>query len=216
MLLILDPQAPEELLEAVLDEVRTLGWTPAVSRGEEQIAVALDGPGDPARLEAAMARLREVDVVPVMSTKQWGRLRARRRFLAATASGLGVLTAIGAGLPLLGYLTPARDAVSDRVLQRAARVDELEEYGAKQLDLHGRPVMLIRMNGERFYAVSAVCTYMSVCRLEWQEDRRQLVCPCHGGAFDVYGNVVQGPASVPLRTWPVRRVGGDVYIDRLG
>jgi Rieske Fe-S protein len=109
-----------------------------------------------------------------------------------------------------------RGWISDRVMQRAARTDELEEFSAKRLQLLGRPVYLVRLDANRYFALSAVCTHMNICQLEWNEDRRQLVCPCHGGAFDVYGNVVQGPPSIPLRTWPVEQLGEDIFIDRLG
>ncbi|MBI5362538.1 MAG: Rieske 2Fe-2S domain-containing protein, partial [Planctomycetes bacterium] len=65
-------------------------------------------------------------------------------------------------------------------------------------------------------ALSAICTHINTCQLDWHEDRRQLVCPCHGGAFDVHGNVVQGPPSIPLATFPVERVGDELFVRREG
>ena len=75
---------------------------------------------------------------------------------------------------------------------------------------------LIRLAGDRWFALSAICTHMQICQLEWDEDRGQLVCPCHGGAFDVYGNVVQGPPSIPLRSYDVERLEDEVYVRREG
>jgi Rieske Fe-S protein len=75
-------------------------------------------------------------------------------------------------------------------------------------------MLLLRDESGRFYATSAICTHMNVCHLEWNEKRALLECPCHGGAFDVHGNVVRGPASVPLPTYPVEQLHGDLYLRR--
>jgi Rieske Fe-S protein len=125
-----------------------------------------------------------------------------------------VLTAMGAALPVTGFLLPPRGMLSDRSLIPAGKRSDLAEQSARHVEVLGHPVLLVHLEGERFFALSAVCTHMNTCRLEWNRDRRQLVCPCHGGAFDVYGNVVQGPPSIPLRTYEVDQVGEDLVIRR--
>jgi Rieske Fe-S protein len=134
--------------------------------------------------------------------------------MGGLVGGLGLLTAMGAALPVVGFLLPPRGMLSDRNLIPAGKQSDLAEESARAVEVLGHPVLLVRLDGERFYALSAVCTHMNVCRLEWNKERRQLVCPCHGGAFDVYGNVVQGPPSIPLRTYEVDLVGEDVLIRR--
>jgi Rieske Fe-S protein len=214
MILILAPDCPEATLDAILKEAARLGWNCDVSRGKEQIAVGLTGDGDPRALEDALARRPEVDVLPILSREGYQRAINRRRMMGGLVGGLGLLTAMGAALPVVGFLLPPHGVLSDRNLIPAGSVSDLPEQGARSVEVLGHPVLLVRLEGERFFAVSAVCTHMNICRLEWNKERRQLVCPCHGGAFDVYGNVVQGPPSIPLRTYEVDVVDQDVLIRR--
>lgn len=216
MILILSHDCPAPLLDDVVRECERLGWRCSVSRGSEQTLVTLEGSGDPDKLDAAFRDRPEVDVLPILSHREYRYLRARRRMLAGLAGGLGALTALGAGLPIAGFLMPPKGAVSDRNLVRVAGKDDVKERSGKKVTLLGKPVILVRMERERWFALSAICTHMNICQLDWNEERRELVCPCHGGAFDVYGNVVQGPPSIPLATYPVERVGDELFVRREG
>lgn len=214
MILILARDVAPQLLEEVVRDAERLGWRCEVSRGEEQVVVALSGSGDSDALEAAMRKRPEVDVLPILDSGELKSLRQRRRLLAGLAGGLGALAAAGAGIPVVGFLLPPKGAFEDRGLVRAGSPEEILEHEAKKVIVLGRPVLVVRMEGERFFALSAICTHMDICHLEWSGERRELVCPCHGGAFDVYGNVVHGPPSIPLATYPIERIGSDLYIRR--
>lgn len=214
MILILAHDCPATQLDLVVREAERLGWRCEVSRGSEQTVVSLSGSGDSAALETALRGQSDLDVLPLLSQREYRYLRSRRRLLAGMATGLGALTAVGGGLPVLGFLMPPRGVVSDRNLVRAAAQGEVRERGAKKVVLLGQPVILVHLEHERWFALSAICTHMNTCQLDWVEERRELVCPCHGGAFDLYGNVVQGPPSVPLRSFGVERIGEDVFLRR--
>lgn len=208
--------ADEDLLGQVGRAVEQLGYEWEMSRGEEQVVFALSGHGDPEELEEALLRLPGVDLIPILSGKDYWRIRARRRFMTGLSSGLGLLIAVGAGVPIVGFLLPPKESLSAPSLVHAANVDQIPENAAKLVRLYGKPVLLVRAGGERYFALSAICTHMAICQLDWDQERHQLICPCHGGAFDVYGNVVQGPAAVPLATYPVERLGENLYIRREG
>jgi len=214
MILILAHDCPSETLDAILRDCERLGWRCEVSRGREQIAVGLSGPGNVRALEEALARRPEVDVLPILDREEYRRGINRRRMMGGLVGGLGMLTALGAGLPVVGFLLPPRGMLSDRSLIPAGKQSDLAQQSAHHVEVLGNPVLVVRLEDQRFYALSAVCTHMNICRLDWDRERRQLVCPCHGGAFDVYGNVVQGPPSIPLRTFPVDLIGDELYIRR--
>ncbi|MCC7011235.1 MAG: Rieske 2Fe-2S domain-containing protein [Planctomycetes bacterium] len=216
MILVLDPLASDTLVADVLRKAEQLGWRGEISRGEDQTVIGLTGDGDPARLEEALAAHSDVDVVPVLSRHDYQRLRVRRRLMTGLASGLGLLTAMGVAVPVVGFLLPPKGMLGDHDFVKVATETEMAERASKVVTLFGRTMLLIRGEAGRYFAVNAICTHMSVCRLEWREDRKLLVCPCHGGAFDVYGNVVQGPPSIPLETYAVEKVASDLYLRREG
>jgi Rieske Fe-S protein len=214
MILVLGNDCPAATLDALVADVERLGFRCALSRGQEEIVVALSGSGDGAALERLLERHAEVDVIPILAPRDYARLRTRRRMMAGLVAGLGVLTAGAAGVPLVGFLLPPKGVRADRDLVRAGTKEEIEELSARRMTVLGRPVLLVRLEHGRFFALSAVCTHMATCRLEWEAERRQLVCPCHGGAFDVHGNVVQGPPSIPLASYPVEEIRGEIFVRR--
>jgi Rieske Fe-S protein len=59
-------------------------------------------------------------------------------------------------------------------------------------------------------AHTAVCTHMQ-CLV--QAAGAELHCPCHGSRYDAFtGEVLNGPATRPLRAWPVTVSGDEVRL----
>jgi Rieske Fe-S protein len=63
------------------------------------------------------------------------------------------------------------------------------------------PLAIARDGEDRFLAVRAMCTHMA-CILRFNSLNQTLDCPCHGSTFETDGRVINGPATVPLRTLP--------------
>jgi cytochrome b6-f complex iron-sulfur subunit len=61
----------------------------------------------------------------------------------------------------------------------------------------GYPNILLKKNDGSFIALSMLCTHVC-CQLTYDSNGNQLYCQCHGSLFDLNGNVVQGPAVIPL------------------
>jgi len=54
-------------------------------------------------------------------------------------------------------------------------------------------VIVIRLNSTTFEALSATCTHAG-CTVGYNASRQTLVCPCHGGTYNVTtGAVISGP-----------------------
>ena len=63
-------------------------------------------------------------------------------------------------------------------------------------------VFLVR-DGDGVKALSATCTHLG-CQVRWERERKQFLCPCHGGVYDVQGRVLDGPPPRPLDSVDVR------------
>lgn len=65
-----------------------------------------------------------------------------------------------------------------------------------------------------FYALWARCTHLG-CTPNWFPDQNRFKCPCHGSNFNPGGDVIAGPAPIPLwRTKVEVTSAGDLIIDK--
>ncbi len=71
----------------------------------------------------------------------------------------------------------------------------------------GRPMAVTRPDASTVLALSAICTHQG-CTV--QPAGGELDCPCHGSTFDLHGDNTGGPAPVPLPSFPVKVVDGNV------
>jgi nitrite reductase/ring-hydroxylating ferredoxin subunit len=212
MFVILPADASPQLVDSVCSRAALRGWQPEVSSGAEQTIVALAGHGDRLGLEQDLAGQADLELVPILSGREYWKQRLVRRVVGWLAAGLGLLTALALMLPAFGFLVPPKRPTAGADMSRAALVRELPENSSRIVRFRGRPVLVVRHGPERYFALSAICTHMEDCQLEWDRERSQIVCPCHGCIFDLYGNVAQGPASVPLQRFGIERDGERVFL----
>ncbi len=64
-----------------------------------------------------------------------------------------------------------------------------------------------------FIAVWRICTH-GACDVTWEAEARALICPCHESRFAEDGQVLVGPATEPLASFPATRVLDSVWIYR--
>jgi Rieske Fe-S protein len=72
------------------------------------------------------------------------------------------------------------------------------------------PAILVRLAGDRIYAMSQKCTHLS-CVVYYEADTRRMICPCHEGVFDVRGRVLEGPPQRPLGRIDVEVRDGTIW-----
>ncbi|RLA54340.1 MAG: hypothetical protein DRR42_02160 [Gammaproteobacteria bacterium] len=63
-------------------------------------------------------------------------------------------------------------------------------------------------------AYSAICTHTGCIVEGWSEDKKQMICPCHGSTYDAANsaNVVKGPAPKPLAILPLTVKTGSIEV----
>ncbi len=138
---------------------------------------------------------------------------SRRGFLVRVSQaflGLWGVSALGA---VFAYLRPPASSegrAAERVVHAGA-LDDLQ-VGDGHLVRHGpSPFYVVRTAPDRVIALSAVCTHMR-CIIDYDSDRKQMVCPCHNGRFDLAGTVLAGPPPRALPGYTVSVRNGQVYV----
>ncbi len=93
------------------------------------------------------------------------------------------------------------------------RVDELPEVGTAKADVYGHPICLAHTDDGSIYAVDDTCTHANVSLSEGELDGCDIECWLHGSRFDLRtGEPDCLPATVPVATYPVALVDGDVVV----
>jgi cytochrome b6-f complex iron-sulfur subunit len=66
--------------------------------------------------------------------------------------------------------------------------------------------VLVINTGGGFTALQSNCTHQG-CTVGYNESSNRIVCPCHGGTYDINGNVVSGPPPAALHKYSVTQSG---------
>lgn len=62
-----------------------------------------------------------------------------------------------------------------------------------------------RDNQDILHIVDITCTHLG-CKLNWNQLEKTWDCPCHGSRFSIDGDILEGPANIPLKKY-----GDDTY-----
>lgn len=142
------------------------------------------------------------------------RIFTRRDLLDLALVTTGALAAAAVLGPVGVFLNAEVEDRTPRGEVRVGSLDALPVNSAVSRVIDGEEFLVIRREENQLHAVSATCTHSDVCLVKWDPARAQLVCPCHRGAFDVYGNVVAGPPPRPLASREVVVREGTIYLRR--
>jgi 3-phenylpropionate/trans-cinnamate dioxygenase ferredoxin subunit len=99
-------------------------------------------------------------------------------------------------------------------LVKACKSDALQPGEALRLNL-SPPVALFRLV-EGFYAVDDTCTHAQASLAAGDIDVEECTveCPYHASLFDIRsGHVLSFPASKPVKTYPVKVIDEEVFVD---
>lgn len=101
---------------------------------------------------------------------------------------------------------------ADLVFQPVTSVAVLAPGQMLPVTVAGVPVLLANLGGQ-FYAVEDDCTHQKCALSDGFLEDALIICPCHGGSFDLRtGAAVDLPSRVALRTYPVRVHDGRVHV----
>jgi len=72
-------------------------------------------------------------------------------------------------------------------------------------------ILIIRSGASTFTALSAICTHQG-CTVGYNSSAKDIVCPCHGGVYNITGAVVSGPPPSSLTSYTVTQSGNIITI----
>ncbi|QWU15956.1 Glycine/D-amino acid oxidase [Paenibacillus sophorae] len=91
----------------------------------------------------------------------------------------------------------AKELITGKMEFTLKKIDDLglDEGGIVRHD--GKRVGAYRDSEGGVHLVDRTCTHMG-CECEWNESERSWDCPCHGSRYSYDGEVIEGPATLPL------------------
>ncbi len=118
----------------------------------------------------------------------------RRRILEA-AWGTFALVFVGSMGAVVRFLFPTVLYEPPSTF-KAGRIEDYREGHVSTRWMKEHKVFVVRRAG-KLYGVDATCTHLG-CTTNWFNEEGLFKCPCHGSNFNLDGDVVAGPAPVPL------------------
>lgn len=149
---------------------------------------------------------------------------SRRHFL-----GLGIGVIAASVIASLGWsgtryaLTPALAKKSSSTAVNLGSVDSFTvnepqdaSYDATVVDgwyvqSEKKAAWVVKKSADKFDVFDPHCTHLG-CAYHWDKDSKSFKCPCHGGVFDINGNVLAGPPPRPLIKLNYRIQDGQLFI----
>jgi cytochrome b6-f complex iron-sulfur subunit len=136
--------------------------------------------------------------------------RSRRDFVANIILGTGTILGLGSlAYRFLEYLYPVIPPV--KLIEVAAGTpDDIPQDGVRLVQSPQGPVLLEKANNE-VRAFSGICTHLG-CTVQWHQEEKKFICPCHQGIYDFDGHVQSGPPPRPLEKLSVKLRDGQVFV----
>jgi nitrite reductase/ring-hydroxylating ferredoxin subunit len=213
MLIVCKPDLPEADFQRVARRIEGFSFPLRWARRAGRLVLLLE------RARADQEEVRELVADPAIdyvladpSEREIARTFARRDLLDFALASTGALVAAALLGPLALYLGAPAGGRTTRGDVQLGKADLIPVGGARTKLVHGEEYLVVRPDERRFVALSATCPHSNVCLVEWDPKRRQVICPCHRGVFDLQGNVISGPPPAPLRRREVDVRDGQIYV----
>ncbi|MHB1651362.1 MAG: Rieske 2Fe-2S domain-containing protein [Desulfitobacteriaceae bacterium] len=143
---------------------------------------------------------------------------SRRRFLSLGVGSVGALVALSYVGLTVDFLNPP--PANAEPLQDVGKVSDFTEGEPKLVSYKGNGieegVYVVNLGSEGWQALDFHCTHLQ-CAVNWVSTAKRFMCPCHGGVYDLKGNVLSGPPPKPLPRRVIQVQGDSIRVGgRLG
>ena len=165
------------------------------------LPVKIDGVAD-----ASVAFCRQRSDV---AQNQGGPEVGRRGFLGYVVGGIGAAIAAAVAVPVIGYFFSPASQKTKPLVTPIGNTSEIPIGVPTRLTYEQRvcdgwyvttlskAAWVVTTDGRNFVAYDPRCTHLN-CPYYWDDQKKEFLCPCHSGRFDINGSVLGGPPPRPL------------------
>lgn len=138
---------------------------------------------------------------------------SRRSFINKLWKGLGIFAAIEFSAVIFGFLFSGKRSESNYIPKQLINAGTVNSFKPNSVTVFrsGR-FYLTRLEDGGFIALSFRCTHLG-CSVEWEEENKRFICPCHSSAFAMNGDVQNPPAPKALSYYPIIIENGNIKVD---
>jgi cytochrome b6-f complex iron-sulfur subunit len=142
----------------------------------------------------------------------------RREFIKKALYGILALLGLGFLFSGSAVLTPSRPRDRDLAYFPLVPEEQVPRLGVKKAELaftiagkERRARVFIVSSADDLNVLSATCSHLG-CLVNYQREKKEFLCPCHGGRYDLKGKNIAGPPPAPLTRLPHRIENGVVLV----
>jgi cytochrome b6-f complex iron-sulfur subunit len=141
------------------------------------------------------------------------KIESRRAFLKKWWMGLGILAGAEFLGVVTGFLFSGKGKNKETEAKKLIETGPVDSFKPNSVTpFRGGRFFLARLEDGGFIAISLRCTHLG-CSINWEEDKKRFICPCHASAFNIKGDVLNPPAPKALDYYPVIIENGVVKVD---
>ena len=143
---------------------------------------------------------------------------SRRDFIKKALTGVLVLLGFGYLVPAATIVAPVKSRDKELAYFPLLAEEEIPRVGVKKAELtfavqgkerKARVFIVSSPDGPDVF--SATCSHLG-CLVNYHKEKREFVCPCHGGRYDLTGRNIAGPPPAPLTRFPLKIEDGKLFI----
>jgi Rieske Fe-S protein len=140
---------------------------------------------------------------------------SRRDFVKVTTGAIGGIISAAIGVPIIGYLIdPALRAGAKEAWIPIGKLADIpvnvpSPFSFTRTQVNGWERTGVNFGGyvirksedpKDILILSSRCTHLG-CTVNWHEDAKEFICPCHDAKFSREGLVLGGPPPKPLNQY---------------
>jgi cytochrome b6-f complex iron-sulfur subunit len=142
----------------------------------------------------------------------------RREFIKKAITGALVLLGLGYLVPAVKLFAPVKSRDKELVFFPLIAEDDIPRSGVKKAELafivagkERKSRVFIVSSPTELAVFSATCSHLG-CLVNYHKEKREFICPCHGGRYDLAGKNIEGPPPAPLTRLPLESRDGMILV----